>query len=81
MRREDRFTVAAARLEELSIYMKTIIKMLREEGPHEYNGEMYAQVYELRCEIGYVVRTLGSGTCSPSTRDWYADTSDTDVVV
>lgn len=67
---QDRFLKAANRLEELVPHMKEIIQLLREGGPHVRNGEAYAQVYELRREVGYIVRTLGVGVREPSTRDW-----------
>lgn len=68
---QERFIGAANRLEELVPHTKEIVQLLRDGGPHTYSGEAYAQVYELRREISYVVRVLGADVPSkPSTRNW-----------
>lgn len=66
-------TQAADRLEELVPHVKEIIQNLRTADPDEHWSVAYAEVYELRREIGYVLRDLGWGVPKPSDRNWHAE--------
>lgn len=64
----DKCIEAAARLEELAIEAREIVNYLRTVDDNTPWCDPYARVYQLRTEIGYVVRTLGVGVPPASSK-------------
>lgn len=67
---------AAHRLEELNIASSEIVRLLR---AGQGNRFAYALVYELRKQLGYVVRELGEGVPNKEMQDRATEAIDAQI--